>query len=206
MAPPARLIVAGGLALASVVSRRRRGPWLTVAAPGTFARRLLSIAGPALVGPLLVFLVGPHLVYTANPDEFEVPFRALAWPWLVGAVALSWAALMAVGAVASLHQVDIVGALPKTRSGKILRKTMREMADGKTPTVPGTIEDASVLASVRIPVLVIGAVGDPLHPEEVAKATAAAFPNGELWLVDSPSPMLTHRAEVRHRLVSFFAG
>jgi propionyl-CoA synthetase len=50
-----------------------------------------------------------------------------------------------VGPVASLRQVDIVGALPKTRSGKILRKTMREMADGKTPTVPGTIEDVSVL-------------------------------------------------------------
>jgi propionyl-CoA synthetase len=50
-----------------------------------------------------------------------------------------------VGPVASLHRVDIVAALPKTRSGKILRKTMREMADGKTPAVPGTIEDASVL-------------------------------------------------------------
>ena len=50
-----------------------------------------------------------------------------------------------VGAVAALKQVDIVAALPKTRSGKILRKTMREIADGKTPTVPGTIEDASVL-------------------------------------------------------------
>jgi propionyl-CoA synthetase len=50
-----------------------------------------------------------------------------------------------VGAVASLRRVDIVAALPKTRSGKILRKTMREMADGRTPTVPGTIEDASVL-------------------------------------------------------------
>lgn len=74
--------------------------------------------------------------------------------------------------------------------------------------LPGqvAVEDASVLAAVHIPVLVIGAVGDPLHPEEVAKATAAAFPNGELWLVDSPSPLLTHRAEVRHRLVSFFAG
>jgi len=50
-----------------------------------------------------------------------------------------------VGPVASLRQVDIVGALPKTRSGKILRKTMREMADGRTPTVPGTIEDVTVL-------------------------------------------------------------
>ncbi|WP_144856793.1 AMP-binding protein [Marihabitans asiaticum] len=50
-----------------------------------------------------------------------------------------------VGAVASLREVDIVSALPKTRSGKILRKTMREIADGKTPRIPGTIEDASVL-------------------------------------------------------------
>jgi propionyl-CoA synthetase len=57
-----------------------------------------------------------------------------------------------VGAIASLQRVDIVTALPKTRSGKILRKTMREMADGKTPTVPGTIEDASVLETLA-PVL-----------------------------------------------------
>jgi propionyl-CoA synthetase len=57
-----------------------------------------------------------------------------------------------VGPVAALRQVDIVTALPKTRSGKILRKTMREIADGKTPTVPGTIEDASVLDALE-PVL-----------------------------------------------------
>ena len=57
-----------------------------------------------------------------------------------------------VGAVASLRQVDVVAALPKTRSGKILRKTMREIADGKSPVVPGTIEDASVLETLT-PVL-----------------------------------------------------
>ena len=57
-----------------------------------------------------------------------------------------------VGAVASLRQVDIVAALPKTRSGKILRKTMREIADGRTPVVPGTIEDATVLETLA-PVL-----------------------------------------------------
>jgi propionyl-CoA synthetase len=50
-----------------------------------------------------------------------------------------------IGAVASLQRVDVVPALPKTRSGKILRKTMREIADGLTPVVPGTIEDAGVL-------------------------------------------------------------
>jgi propionyl-CoA synthetase len=57
-----------------------------------------------------------------------------------------------VGAVASLRQVDIVPALPKTRSGKILRKTMREIADGHTPAVPSTIEDAAVLDALA-PVL-----------------------------------------------------
>jgi len=57
-----------------------------------------------------------------------------------------------VGALASLHLVDIVMALPKTRSGKMLRKTMRQIADGGTPAVPSTIEDASVLEALR-PVL-----------------------------------------------------
>jgi propionyl-CoA synthetase len=53
-----------------------------------------------------------------------------------------------VGAVAALRQVDVVPALPKTRSGKILRKTMREIADGRQPAVPSTIEDASVLEAL----------------------------------------------------------
>lgn len=54
-----------------------------------------------------------------------------------------------VGAVARLRRVDVVAALPKTRSGKVLRKTLREMADGDEPVVPGTIEDRSVLDGLR---------------------------------------------------------
>lgn len=57
-----------------------------------------------------------------------------------------------VGAVASVRQVDVVAALPKTRSGKILRRTMREMADGKQPMIPSTIEDMAVLEALE-PVL-----------------------------------------------------
>jgi propionyl-CoA synthetase len=57
-----------------------------------------------------------------------------------------------VGAVASLKEVAIVPALPKTRSGKILRKTMRGIADGLEEPVPSTIDDASVLDTLR-PVL-----------------------------------------------------
>jgi len=54
-----------------------------------------------------------------------------------------------VGPVASLREIDVVPALPKTRSGKILRKTMREIADGRDPAVPSTIEDAAVLERIR---------------------------------------------------------
>ncbi|MDH5148023.1 acetate--CoA ligase [Brevibacterium casei] len=55
-----------------------------------------------------------------------------------------------IGPVAAFRQVDIVSALPKTRSGKILRKTMREIADGaENPAVPSTIEDRSVLDALE---------------------------------------------------------
>jgi propionyl-CoA synthetase len=54
-----------------------------------------------------------------------------------------------VGAVAAFKQVDVVPALPKTRSGKILRATMRGIADGREEPVPSTIEDASVLDKLR---------------------------------------------------------
>jgi len=57
-----------------------------------------------------------------------------------------------IGAVASLKDVAVVAALPKTRSGKILRKTMRGIADGLDEPVPGTIENAAVLDDLR-PVL-----------------------------------------------------
>ena len=54
-----------------------------------------------------------------------------------------------IGAVAAFREVAVVGGLPKTRSGKILRKTMREIADGKDAVVPSTIEDTEVLDSLR---------------------------------------------------------
>ncbi|TCO65186.1 alpha/beta fold hydrolase [Actinocrispum wychmicini] len=66
------------------------------------------------------------------------------------------------------------------------------------------VEDRRVLADVDVPVLVIGAVGDTLHPADVARATAKAFPHGVLELFDSPAPLITHRAQVRSLLQGFF--
>jgi propionyl-CoA synthetase len=57
-----------------------------------------------------------------------------------------------VGAVAALRDVAVVPALPKTRSGKILRRTMRGIADGAEEPVPSTIDDPAVLDTLR-PVL-----------------------------------------------------
>jgi len=57
-----------------------------------------------------------------------------------------------IGAVAALRRVDVVAALPKTRSGKILRRTMRGIADGQEEPPPSTIEDPAVLTALR-PVL-----------------------------------------------------
>ncbi|GAA1679774.1 propionyl-CoA synthetase [Fodinicola feengrottensis] len=57
-----------------------------------------------------------------------------------------------IGAVAALRQVNVVAALPKTRSGKILRRTMRGIADGKDEPMPSTIEDPAVVEALR-PVL-----------------------------------------------------
>ena len=53
-----------------------------------------------------------------------------------------------IGAVASFKLVDVVPALPKTRSGKILRRSMRALADGVDEPVPATIEDPAVLDSL----------------------------------------------------------
>jgi len=57
-----------------------------------------------------------------------------------------------IGPVASFRDVDIVAALPKTRSGKILRKAMRSIADGANEPAPSTIEDPAILDLLR-PVL-----------------------------------------------------
>jgi propionyl-CoA synthetase len=54
-----------------------------------------------------------------------------------------------IGAVASFKQVDVVPGLPKTRSGKILRRSLRAIADGRDEPVPATIEDPSILDTLR---------------------------------------------------------
>ncbi|HPX19154.1 MAG TPA: propionyl-CoA synthetase [Deltaproteobacteria bacterium] len=54
-----------------------------------------------------------------------------------------------IGALACLKDVAVVKRLPKTRSGKILRATMRKIADGQKFSTPSTIEDPAVLGEIE---------------------------------------------------------
>jgi len=54
-----------------------------------------------------------------------------------------------IGAVAAFKEALVVARLPKTRSGKILRKTLRAMVDGDDYVVPSTIEDPASLDEIK---------------------------------------------------------
>lgn len=71
---------------------------------------------------------------TQRPDEVERELVALVRD--------------RIGPVAAFKLALTVGRLPKTRSGKILRATMKKIADGEDYAVPATIEDAGVLDEI----------------------------------------------------------
>jgi propionyl-CoA synthetase len=53
-----------------------------------------------------------------------------------------------IGPVAAFKLAITVGRLPKTRSGKILRGTMKKIADGEPWTMPATIDDPAILEEI----------------------------------------------------------
>ena len=67
-----------------------------------------------------------------------------------------------IGPVASFKVATVVKRLPKTRSGKILRGTMKQIADGVEYTMPATIDDPTVLGEITE---YLGALGYPRRAE-----------------------------------------
>ena len=61
-----------------------------------------------------------------------------------------------IGPVASFKHAVIVNRLPKTRSGKILRGTMRKIANGETYAMPATIDDPAILDEITTALRTIG--------------------------------------------------
>jgi len=65
-----------------------------------------------------------------------------------------------IGPVACFKHVLVVDKLPKTRSGKILRGTIKKIADGTQWTMPATIDDPSALEDVTKALQTIGLAGE----------------------------------------------
>jgi propionyl-CoA synthetase len=65
-----------------------------------------------------------------------------------------------IGPVAAFKLVTVVKRLPKTRSGKILRGTMKKIADGQPWTVPATIDDPAILEEIGA---ALGRLGYPVR-------------------------------------------
>ena len=63
-----------------------------------------------------------------------------------------------IGAVASLKDVIVVQRLPKTRSGKILRKLLRSIVDGVEFQIPSTIDDEAIIEEIEA-VLSVSKIG-----------------------------------------------
>lgn len=54
-----------------------------------------------------------------------------------------------LGPVAAFKKALVVPRLPKTRSGKILRKTLRAIGNGEAYTIPATVDDPAVLTEIE---------------------------------------------------------
>ena len=73
-----------------------------------------------------------------------------------------------IGPVATFKTATVVERLPKTRSGKILRGTMRRIADGEEYTIPATIDDPAILDEMR----------EAMHGIGYARVHAASVQSG----------------------------
>ena len=111
---------------------------------------------------------GIEEVVAAHPDVAECAVMGVADP-LKGQVPLGLVVLKAgaarpeeavadevvalvrerIGPVASFKTALVVDRLPKTRSGKILRGTMRRIADGEDYRMPATIDDPAILGEIE---------------------------------------------------------
>jgi propionyl-CoA synthetase len=61
-----------------------------------------------------------------------------------------------IGPVASFKVASVVKQLPKTRSGKILRGTIKKIADGVDYRIPPTIDDPAILDAITADLAMLG--------------------------------------------------
>jgi 3-oxoadipate enol-lactonase len=116
-------------------------------------------------------------------------------------------------AVAAAVAAELPPAVRKTAAGRayLVQRTDQLTRDGLAAALaalPGqvAVRDRAALAAVTAPALVIGCIGDDLHPAEVAEDLAAALPRATLHLYDEPGVLWTRRADLRDRISAFLNG
>lgn len=123
---------------------------------------VINVAGHRLSTGQIEEVVADHpavaecaVIGIADADKGQVPMALLL---LKDGVNIEADALQAelvqmvrdqVGAIANFKRAVVVQRLPKTRSGKILRKVMRKMVDGEPYTVPSTIDDPAIIDELK---------------------------------------------------------
>ncbi|MGN6391963.1 MAG: propionyl-CoA synthetase [Gemmatimonadales bacterium] len=80
-----------------------------------------------------------------------------------------------IGPVASFKTATLVKRLPKTRSGKIVRGTIKKIADGTPYTVPPTIDDPATLEEITA---ALAATGYPARVTSASPARSTVAPAG----------------------------
>src|SRR5688572_2039846 len=123
---------------------------------------IINVAGHRLSTGAIEEVLASHpavaecaVIGVADPLKGELPMGLVV---LKAGAAADPAALRAeliakvreeIGPVAAFKLVAIVSRLPKTRSGKILRGTMKQLADGSEVKVPATIDDPMILDEIK---------------------------------------------------------
>ncbi len=123
---------------------------------------VINVAGHRLSTGQMEEIVAEHpavaecaVVGIADPDKGQIPLGLVLLKdgVNIGADALEADLVarvrQAVGAFANFKRVVVVERLPKTRSGKILRATLRKMIDGVPYTVPSTIDDPAIIPEIE---------------------------------------------------------
>jgi pimeloyl-ACP methyl ester carboxylesterase len=224
--------IAGTRPLGSAVTGRRvffhfRGHGRSDAPPGPWdfgdlAADLRAIADPAGAGRALGVSMGAAALcrlLAETPDRFERAVLYLPAP-LDGrrapAAAVRLHRLLAAldsgpaAAVAAAVEPELPATVRDTPAGRgYLRQRVEQLQrDGLAPQLETlwrapAVADDTVLRAVHVPVLVIGCVGDEVHPVAVAERLAGLMPQATLHVYDRPAVLWTSRADLRERISAF---
>jgi 3-oxoadipate enol-lactonase len=113
-------------------------------------------------------------------------------------------------AIAEAVELELPPSVRNTPAGwGYLRQRVEQLQrDGLAPQLETlwrapAVADDTALRAVHVPVLVIGCVGDEVHPVAVAERLAGLMPRAALHVYDRPAVLWTNRAELRERISAF---